>query len=82
MPHIPRLICGCGQEMRPKENGLSLEVHTKQGTSYYLIKADLLCCVGCGRMIYLLAQQEYAGAYEPDYLQQSARDNARMVTLA
>jgi hypothetical protein len=82
MPHIPRIICGCGHEMKAEENGVALDVHTNQGTPYYLIKADRLRCVGCQHTIYLLAQQEYAVHHDPDYLQHSVRDNARMVTLA
>lgn len=82
MPHIPRIMCLCGREMKPATIGLTLNVHTRDGEPYYLIKADRLRCVGCGAGIYLVAHQEFAQHFEENYSEQAEDHGAIPVTLA
>lgn len=69
MPHVPRLFCGCGCEMRPEKTGERVRVDLSNGEPYYLLSVDRWKCPECLSEARLsgLKQQPIREHFHPDF---------------
>jgi hypothetical protein len=74
MPSASNYLCGCGRFMRPKQNSVTVEELTEDGSPYKLWDADLWECVECGvEIISGFGMRPIAEHWEPDYAEQRER---------
>jgi hypothetical protein len=74
MPTSSNYLCGCGRFLRVKQNSVTVEELTEDGSPYKLWDADLLECVECGvEIIAGFALRPLAEHWQPTYADQRAR---------
>jgi hypothetical protein len=68
------ILCGCGRFMRVKQNSVTVEELTEDGSPYKLWDADLYECLECEtEVIAGFGRFPLADHYEPTYAAHRAR---------
>ena len=71
MSNIPKVVCGCGFQMRAAQNGVVLQGQVRQEnkelTPYYKISSDKFACPNCLNVVYLPASRPMVFQHEETF---------------